>query len=187
MRLPKVALFWVFAAAAAPLLAETHSYSEKKYDFATLKTWDFKAQHRISRDPLADNELWAKMLRDEIAADLQKSGYERTADHPDFLVAFYVGLKEKYDVQSMGYGYPAVWGRHRFGWMWGWPLGTDIWQVPYTDSTVIIDVVDAHRNVLIWRGYDTGTIDMKAPDKRLDKGVDNALKEFIKQGERKKP
>jgi hypothetical protein len=40
--------------------------------------------------------------------------------------------------------------------------------------------LDGQTNQLIWRGYDVNTIDMKKPDKRLDKAVDGLVKKFIK-------
>jgi hypothetical protein len=163
-------------------VAETNSYFDKGYEFTTLKTFDFKMQRRISSDPIANNQLWADEIRKDLTQDLQSNGFERVAngERADFLVAFYVGLKEKYDVRFMDYGYPGSWGRRRFHWAWGWPSDLDVWRIPYTDSTLIVDIIDGQTNQLIWRGYDTNTIDMKKPDKRLDKAVDSLVKKFMK-------
>jgi len=65
----------------------------------------------------------------------------------------------------------------RTGW-WGWPRGYDVWAVPYTESTVIVDMIDAHTNQLVWRGYDNDTLNTKNPDKTLSKAVDNVLARF---------
>ena len=160
--------------------AETNSYFDKEYEYTTLKTFDFKMQRRISSDPIANNRLWADDIRGEIAKDLQANGFEQvTGGRSDFLVAFYVGLQQKYDVQYMDYGYPG-WGRGRFRSGWGWPNDIDVWRVPYTDSTLIVDLIDGQTNHLIWRGYDVNTIDMKRPDRRLDKAVDTLVKKFLK-------
>ena len=67
--------------------------------------------------------------------------------------------------------------RGRFGWR-GWPRGYDTWAVPYTESTVIVDVIDARTNQLVWRGYDTDTLNTGNPDKTLSKAVDNVLARF---------
>jgi hypothetical protein len=37
--------------------ADTNSYFDKGYEFSSLKTFDFKTQHRISSDPVANNQL----------------------------------------------------------------------------------------------------------------------------------
>ena len=94
--------------------------------------------------------------------------------NPDFYVAFYVGLKDRYDVGSVGYGWPVI---HRHGW-YGWPAGYDAWAVPYTESTLIVDVIDARTNQLVWRGYDSDTLNLKDPDKTLGKAVDSVLARF---------
>src|SRR5678815_4341582 len=75
----------------------------------------------------------------------------------DFFVAFYVGLADRYDMQYLDYGMPVFHRGFRTGW-WGWPRGYDAWAVPYTQSTVIIDVIDAHSNQLVWRGHDVDTL-----------------------------
>lgn len=177
----------VVTLAGSLVAADTNSYFDKEYEFSTLKTWDFKTQRRISADPVANNRLWADDIQKEITSDLQSNGFERVQNggRPDFLVAFYVGLKEKYDVQFMDYGYPGFGGPRRFRWAWGWPNNLDVWQIPYTDSTLIVDIIDGQTNQLIWRGYDTNTIDMKKPDKRLDKAVDTLVKKFMKDRDKR--
>ena len=57
----------------------------------------------------------------------------------------------------------------------GLPRGYDVWAIPYTRSTVIVDVIDARTNQLVWRGYDTDTLNADKPDKTLTKAVDNVL------------
>jgi hypothetical protein len=165
-------------AGAGSAFAATHSDFTKSYPLQTLKTFAFKQQHRISRDPLANNDIWANDVRQAIRSDLRDHGIvEATNGNPDFYVAFYVGLKDRYDVNYMGYGLPVFHRGFRTGW-WGWPRGYDVWAVPYTESTVIVDVIDAHTNQLVWRGYDTGTLDTKNPDKTLTKAVDHVLSRF---------
>jgi hypothetical protein len=51
--------------------------------------------------------------------------------------------------------------------------------VPYTQSTVIVDVIDARTNQLVWRGYDTGTLDTGHPGKTLDSAVDHVASRFM--------
>jgi uncharacterized protein DUF4136 len=169
------ALALVILSGGGSALAATHSDFTKSYPLQTLKTFSFKPQHRISRDPLANNEIWASDMRDAIRNDLSDHGIVEAANgHPDFYVAFYVGLKERYDVNDIGYGLPVF---HRGGW-WGWPRAYDVWAVPYTESTVIVDVIDAHTNQLVWRGYDTDTLNTNNPDKTLTKAVDSVLSRF---------
>jgi hypothetical protein len=160
-------------AGAAPAFAQTHSDFSKAFGQQGMKTFAFENQRRISRDPLANNGIWANDLRDAIRRELTNHGYaEATGGRPDFYVASYVGLKDRYDINSIGYGMPAFHRRLMFG---GWPRSYDAWAVPYTESTVIIDVIDARTHELVWRGYDTGTLNTGKPEKTLDSAVDHVL------------
>jgi hypothetical protein len=178
MRITPFILGLALIAGASPAFASAHSDFTKSFPLRALKTFEFKDQRRISRDPLADNDIWATDVRDAIRGDLQSHGLvEATDGRPDFYVAFYVGLRDRYDVSSVGYGLPVFHRGFRGSW-WGWPRGYDVWAVPYTESTVIVDVIDAHTNQLVWRGYDTNTLNMDKPDKTLNKAVDNVLSRF---------
>lgn len=159
-------------AGSSSAFASTHSDFSKSFPLQTLKTFAFKEQRRISRDPLANNQIWANNIRDAIRTDLTEHGYvEASNGQPDFYVAFYVGLQDRYDVSALDYGLPVF---HRRGW-WGWPRGYDVWAVPYTQSTVIVDVIDARTNQLVWRGYDTGALNSGKPEKTLDAAVDHVV------------
>src|SRR5262245_60492950 len=172
-------IFGLMLGAASPAFASAHSDYTKSFPLQTLKTFEFKPQHRISRDPLANNDIWANDVRAAIREDLSSHGLvEVTNGHPDFMVAFYVGLQDRYDIDAVGYGFPVHHG-FRSGW-WGWPRGYDAWAVPYTESTLIVDVIDAHTNQLVWRGYDTDTLNAGKADKMLTKAVDNVLSRFYK-------
>jgi len=159
-------------------LASAHSDYTKSFPLQTLKTFAFKDQRRISRDPLANNAIWANDVKDAIRRDLTEHGMiEATDGPPDFFVAFYVGLQDRYDMSSIDYGMPFFHRGYRSGW-WGWPRGYDVWAVPYTQSTVIVDVIDARTNQLVWRGHDVDTLNADHPDKTLSKAVDNVPSRF---------
>lgn len=178
MRLMPFVLGLAILAGSTSAFAAAHSDFTKSFPLQTLKTFEFKNQQRISRDPLANNDIWANDVRAAVRNDFRAHGVmEATNQAPDFYVAFYVGLKDRYDINSIGYGLPVFHGGFRTGW-WGWPRGYDVWAVPYTESTVIVDVIDAHTNQLVWRGFDTNTLNIGEPEKTLTKAVDSVLSRF---------
>ena len=63
------------------------------------------------------------------------------------------GIKEKYDIRYIDYGFPGVW----FGW----------------------NITDSHTNQMVWRGYDTQTIDFDKSDKTIHKSVEKLVKQFL--------
>jgi hypothetical protein len=182
-----LALTLVIGATGA--FAETRSDYNKEYDLAAIKAFDFKPQTRISRDPIANNSIWGTQIREAIAANLKSHGLrEDGTETPDVLVAFYVGLRERYDMRYLGYGVP-FYGRS-FRSRWGWPSGYDAWAVPYTESTLIVDLVDARTNQLVWRGYNQDSINLGKTEKDFTKAVNDVLKKFygdIRKTERTNP
>lgn len=173
-----VALAVAILAGSGAASAATHSDFTKSYSLQGLKTFAFKDQRRISRDPLANNDIWANDVRDAIRSDLTAHSLREASNgNPDFYVAFYVGLRDRYDLNAVDYGLPVFHRGFRREW-WGWPRGYDVWSVPYTESTLIVDLIDAHTNQLVWRGYDTDTLNTKDPDKTLTKAVDNVVARF---------
>jgi len=63
---------------------------------------------------------------------------------PDFTIAYYASARERLNVTLWDYGYPGRWG--------GWRGPEAVELTPYTEGTVIIDVLNAQTKELIWRG-----------------------------------
>jgi hypothetical protein len=180
-----VTVLALLLSSAAMCAAFTKSDYDRKFDFSKLRTWDFKAQHRKAKDILGDNELWTRRLRTDIESDLSGKGYQKISQgEPDFLVAYYMGTKEKEDVRYLGYGFPGYWRGRRWGWGWGGDV--DVWRIPYNQSTLVVDIVDARNNMLVWRGYDTETIDLNKSDKTIEKSVDTVIARFAKEAHKEK-
>jgi uncharacterized protein DUF4136 len=181
MRLKTLLAGVAFTAAAVTARAEMKSDYDKEFDFGKLTTFDFKHQTRpAAKDTYGPNDLWSRRIHDELTKDLSADGFHLTsAGSPDFLVAYYMGARQRADVRYLGYGFPH-WGWHHWAWG-GWGPAFDVWDIPYTQSTLVVDVIDAHSNMLVWRGYDTDHIDLNKADKSIDNAVDSLVKRFVKE------
>ena len=163
--------------------AETRSDYDRNFDFSKLRTWDFKVVTRMPNDPISRNELWDRRIRDGLISHFAEVSFTKVDDgEPTFLVNYFMGLKKKYDVRYINYGYPGRWeSMNRWGRWQGWGPGygrVDVWKIPYTESTVIVDVINSRTNQLVWRGYDTQTIDFEKSEKTIHKSVENLTKRF---------
>ena len=131
--------------------SEVKSDYDKDYDFARLKTFDFKHQARSVKDPLGSNDLWNRRIQNELQSEFAKSGYTQAGNKtPDFLVAYYMGTRQMEDVRFIGYGYPGVASWRRGGWL---EPGRDCGE-----SRTRVHVGhrrDPRRRELGGRGYDT--------------------------------
>jgi hypothetical protein len=166
-------------------VAETKSDYDRSFDFSRLRTWDFKVVPRMPNDPVAENELWNRRIRDGLTMHFPQIGFAKIDDGaPSFLVNYFMGIEKKYDVRYIDYGFPGGYGPGRGygGSRWyGWEPGmgqNDLWSIPYTESTLIVDVIDSRTNHLVWRGYDVQTIDFEKSEKTIHKSVQNLTKRF---------
>ena len=86
-------------------LAETKSDYDRSYDFSKLQTWDFKVVTRMPEDPVGTNTLWNQRIHDGLVEHLAQVGYRKLSHgEPDFLVTYFMGIKEKYDIRYIDYG-----------------------------------------------------------------------------------
>ena len=113
-------------------------------------------------DPMLDNSITNQALRQDLRQAFESRGYRAGGPSPDFLVAYYAGTKEKLDTTYWNpgpYRY-SYWGyRDRWAWpYYGWaPARAQVQE--YTQGTVVIDVIDAATNQLVWRGQGTANVD----------------------------
>jgi hypothetical protein len=199
--------FRVTVAGALVLLAVTAGFAmsvksdyEKNFDFAQLHTFSFKTD-RASSDPLSTNTLEAGRIQNALTAQLESHGFTQATGSPDFIVAFYSRSKQKTQVQSTGGGFGPGFGPgfgrfgygRGFGWGYGIPgagrwrygSGPDIWTTNYTQGCVMVDVIDARTNDLVWRGKATDTINgVGQSEKQTDQAAKDLVSKFVKNAKK---
>lgn len=89
-------------------------------------------------------------------------------DKADFLLTYHIATRERLDIRDYGTGY-----------YWPYRRGpmTDVYQ--YTEGTLIIDMLDAKTEKLIWRGWATRVIDKPSiPQQQLEKILGQIFNKF---------
>jgi hypothetical protein len=126
----------------------------------------------IPNDPMLDNSINNRVLRQHLAGAFSSRGYTVDAANPDFTVAYYASLHGKLDVNAWDYGYPGRWG--------GWRERPGFVSVePYVEGTVIVDVVDAKTHELVWRGR--GVSDVSDDAEMYSQSLNRTIKEIVKK------
>lgn len=97
-------------------------------------------------DPMLVNSISHEVLLGSITDAFLAKGYGLDPVAPDFQIAYYASSRERLNVTVWDYGYPGRWG----GWR-GPGMGV-VDVEPYTEGTVIIDVIDPKTKELMWRG-----------------------------------
>lgn len=164
-------------------LATTKSDYDHHYKLDGAKTWDFKTPKNSVHDSVGSNSLWEQRIREDMTQRLGAAGFTQTqSGAPDLLVTYRLGTKERVETQYVRRGYPGYFGFYGrrgvwFGLQPGWGE-TTVWRTPYSKSTLVMDVTDAKTNHLVWRGYDTETIDFNKADQTIEKSVEHLTKRF---------
>lgn len=120
-------------------------------DLNAYKTFAFFEQGPGSRP--AYGSLLAEHLKDSARRQLERFGYVYSDTDPDLRVNYFLTVQDRQELRSspgMGpFGYRA----------WG---NASIETVNYRQGTLVIDLVDAPKKTLVWRGVAEGRVSQKA-------------------------
>jgi hypothetical protein len=159
---------------------------DKEYDFTKPKTFgwhpdgagEVKMLQLSGDDPVKLLERFDPVFKDAIATELAKRGLVLATDgKPDIVIHYYVLIGPNSDSQFRGQFVGAVppWGLPDFA------MTTTSFKV-YEQGTVVLDLMDAKRKEIVWRGVAEAEINrQKSPaerDTRIRAGIADLLKKF---------
>lgn len=159
-----LALLIVTAAACSSL--QVTSDWDHTVDFSKYKTFALREGTKIS------DSLIEQRIERGIVSQLEAKGLRRVENNADLLVYTHVRVsnQRQIDYNTFGYGGWYGWGGWRTG-GWGTTTAT-VRDIPV--GTLIVDLVDAPKKALVWRGTATDTISSD-PNSRSQEKVDQAL------------
>lgn len=158
---------FVFCSAACSTISINYDY-DKTVNFPSYK---YYAWHTIPRT-VEMNDLLINRVKNAANRVLQSKGFREVSENPDFFLAIHTSKQQKVEIIDWGYAYGPYWRRGGYGFG-----GVDLRQ--YEEGTLILDVVDANKNELVWRGSATGIVDpYLSPEKRTEK-IDAAVTRIL--------
>ena len=163
--------------APALLLAQKTSYDfNKSANFASYKTYQQKDGTKVGQ-PLIDDRI-AGAIDTALAA----KGMTKATSSPDVIVVYHVAFDKQKDISTYSSGYGGGYGPYGYGWGGGWAGGTTTTQVrDILVGTLVIDIADAKKNEMAWRGIATKEgIDVQAKPEKRDKNITNAVTKIFK-------
>lgn len=164
------------AAAALVALAGCASAPDVRVDRdpgTDLKQYrTFGYHERAGTDGGRYASLLTQHLKTATRRHLERQGYTYSEHDPDLRVHFLLNIDERIDVRSL----PATVGVHGYR---GW--GGGVQTTHYRQGTLAIDLVDARRAALVWRGVAEGRLDAdaaQAPAGSVDAAVGQIFAAF---------
>ena len=166
-------------AGLAVLLPALAAAQKTTYDFdrtapfTEYRTYAFK-DGTSTGDSLVDARI-VKALEDQLTL----KGLSKTKTMPDVYVVFHMAYDKEQDIST--FSSAPLYG----GYGWGWGRG---WGSTYTDvrvkeilvGTLAVDIVDASRQKVAWRGLGTKEVDTDASPEERDKSITKAVTKIMR-------
>lgn len=152
---------------------QVHTDYQESANLASYTTFAWLEQPDQVRDHLTTLGQINQHIEGVIEQELQADGFQKVATDPDFYVVYHTSVERVITgatLDTWGYGYRR--GRLRYGSV----AVTDVDVESYQQGTLIIDIVDAKANELVWRG--TATDAIYGPRQATDK-IDEAVHKML--------
>jgi len=161
--------------APAILIAQKTSYDyDKTADFASFRTYAHQDGTKVGQ-PLIDNRIVAA-----IDVQLAEKGLTRTESNPDVFVVYHMAFDKEKDISTFSSGHGGY-GPYGWGWGGGWAGGTTTTQVrDILIGTLVIDIADAKKGQVAWRGMGVKEVSTQAKPEKRDKSINSAVKKIFK-------
>ena len=152
----------VVCLAACSTLTTSMDY-DRAVNFSQFKTWAPKDDGSIK------NPLLAKRLENALIQEFAKKGLQRNDANPDLWAVGHARLSKEVQINT----YNTGWG---YGWGWGGGMGmttSTVQEIPV--GTLIVDLVDANRKQLVWRGTASDTLNPSSSAEDKEKHLQEAI------------
>ncbi|QRR03235.1 DUF4136 domain-containing protein [Dyadobacter sandarakinus] len=140
-------------------------------DFTTFGFYDIEA----TGDTIPENfEKNIGIIRNEISKNLQAKGLDEARD-PGLKINIAISVEEKLQTRQTDYrtdGYPRYMGQRRYSWK-----SQEVVVGKYREGTIILDLVDAANNKLMWQGGAEGILSGK--DEQFQDRISPVIKKII--------
>jgi hypothetical protein len=168
----KVFSFLFLIASACSTQLRVYSDYDRDYSIRefTTYTWAGSKEIESKNNPLYYNELNDKRIKNAVNAQLENKGYLPTPDNPRLIVHYHIVVEDRTIVTTDPYGhyYSPYWMR----------LQTNIY--PYREGTLIIDLMDANTDNLIWRGWAVAVLENVYNTDQVEDLINTAVTRIFK-------
>jgi hypothetical protein len=140
--------------------------------FKTFGWYQDKAQTKVNPDSVGYDTFFDKRMKKAIETQLKTQGLAYSDTNPDVYINYKAGFSNESRVRNSypyGYGY------------YGYPFGGSSVQ-QYKEGTITIDMVDARKNELLWRGVGEMEVSNRnISEEKVYDAVTNILRQYPPQ------
>lgn len=120
-------------------------------DYAETANFNTYKTYKLRIDDLKLNDIDKDRVLNEVSKQLQQKGLQ-SGENPDLIINIKANYKKVTDVQSS-----RPYGMYGWGGSFGWGFGMSrTWTNNYNQGGLIVDLIDAKTQKLVWQGVGTG-------------------------------
>jgi hypothetical protein len=165
---------------AGSAFAQDVSYNfDNTADFSKYRTYRWE-KHPQSADI---NEITLGQLGAAFDGELGRKGLVKTgSETPDLVIVYQLAVKQEKEINtySTGWGYGPGWGGYYGGAGLYGSTSTNTSITTITIGSLNLDMYDAAKKQLIWRGLASKTLDPKAKPEKQNKNIAKAAEKLLK-------
>ena len=160
----------------AAAMAQKVSYDyDKTATFAAFKTYAHKDGTKVGQ-PLIDDRIVAA-----IDTQMAAKGFTKVEANPDVFVVYHTTFDKQKDISTFSSGYGGGYGPYGWGYGGGWGGGSTTTTVrDILMGTLVVDIADARKGELAWRGIGVKEVKTDAKPEKRDKSINDAMKKIFK-------
>jgi hypothetical protein len=149
---------------------------DRDVDFSRYKTFAWlpaekdaaeKDAPATARQAQQQDPFTIKHLKAEVEAQLEEKGMSLSEHSPDLFVNYYLTGQSAVDIQQTGYG-------RGFG-------GGNTTARHYEEGTLVVDLIDAEKNVLVWTGTAEATLGEYPTPDQVKQKISSSVKKLLGQ------
>jgi hypothetical protein len=154
---------------------------EPSVNFSNLKNYRWQSiEQEKTGDIRIDNPLLDKRIREAVDRSLGEKGYESDNETSyDFYVAYKMTIQKRIETDNLstgiGFGF-GTYGRHG-----GIGVSTGGRVNEYDEALIVIDIINAKDNDLLWRGKSTSRMSQHSTPEKTTKSVNKIIEKIMAQ------
>jgi hypothetical protein len=163
---------YIFILLAASLGLASCSPFQVRSDYAQSANFSSYKTYKLRIDDLKINDIDKDRVLNELSKQLQAKGLQ-SGENPDLIINVKANHKKITEINSS-----SPYGMYGWGGPFGWGVGMNrTWTSNYNEGAVIVDMIDAQTQKLVWQGIGSG-ISVDRP-KTKEKQIPQIMEEIM--------